>query len=90
MIDDHGGVAPPSSSASAVAVPDDIHVRGLSTGYADRRVIERLECTIPGGRVTAIVGANACGKSTLLRAIAGEVHLAAGRIAIKGRALKDY
>ncbi|MFA4930113.1 MAG: ABC transporter ATP-binding protein [Patulibacter sp.] len=69
------------SGATALAVADDIRVRGLTTGYADRRVIERLDCTIPGGSVTAIVGANACGKSTLLRAIAqlipsdGEVAL---------------
>jgi iron complex transport system ATP-binding protein len=71
----------PRTGAATLPLPDDIHVRGLTTGYADRRVIDCLDCTIPAGRVTAIVGANACGKSTLLRAVAqlipadGEVAL---------------
>lgn len=59
----------------------EIEVRGLTVGYGERRVIDALDCRLPGGRITAIVGANACGKSTLLRAIArlipstGEVRL---------------
>lgn len=61
---------PTRGEGTATAPPMDIAVRGLSVGYGDRRVIRDLDQTLPGGRVTAIVGANACGKSTLLRAIA--------------------
>lgn len=47
-------------------------VEGLSTGYKGRPVISNM--TLPplqGGQVTALVGPNAAGKSTLLRALAG-------------------
>ena len=43
----------------------------LTLGYGDRVVIESLDLVIPPGRITAIVGANACGKSTLLRGCRG-------------------
>ncbi|NML51076.1 ABC transporter ATP-binding protein [Streptomyces sp. R302] len=54
----------------------------LRLAYGDRIVAEGLDLDIPAGRVTALVGPNACGKSTALRALArllkpesGTVHL---------------
>ena len=54
----------------------------LRLAYEQREVVSDLSLAIPPGRVTAIVGANACGKSTLLRGLArllkprgGAVHL---------------
>lgn len=43
---------------------------GLHLGYADREIVSDLNLNIPAGRLTVIVGANACGKSTLLRGLA--------------------
>lgn len=54
-------------------------------GYGDRHVIDGLDLTIPDGRITAIVGPNACGKSTLLRGLARLLPLADGRVTIGGR-----
>lgn len=49
-----------------------LHVEGLSVGYGARRIIEELSLpAIEGGAVTALVGPNAAGKTTLLRALAG-------------------
>jgi iron complex transport system ATP-binding protein len=42
----------------------------LSCAYGRRRVVEELSVTLPSGHITAIVGPNACGKSTLLRTFA--------------------
>ena len=42
----------------------------LSLGYGRRPVVEDATVSLPRGQVTAIVGPNACGKSTLLRAFA--------------------
>lgn len=60
----------------------DLSAEGLRLAYDDRVVVEDLDLTIPSGRITVIVGANACGKCTLLRALArlltpkgGAVHL---------------
>ncbi|MBW6398767.1 ABC transporter ATP-binding protein [Roseomonas sp. HJA6] len=48
---------------------------GVTAGYRHRPVLRGLTCgPIPSGCVTALVGPNAAGKSTLLRAIAGLVH----------------
>jgi len=58
---------------------------GVSLGYDGRRVIEGLDLVIPPGRITAIVGPNACGKSTLLRGLARLHPLEAGRVLLGGR-----
>ena len=43
---------------------------GLHLGYADREIVSDLNLNVPAGKLTVIVGANACGKSTLLRGLA--------------------
>lgn len=49
-----------------------LHVEALHVGYGRRTVIENLSLPdIAGGGVTALVGPNAAGKTTLLRALAG-------------------
>ena len=48
-----------------------IRISGVSTGYGKASMISTdLTVDLPGGEITAIVGPNACGKSTLLRTIA--------------------
>ena len=44
-------------------------IKGLSAGYGAGAVIRDLDLSFARGRISAIVGANACGKSTLLRAM---------------------
>ncbi|MFE0759459.1 ABC transporter ATP-binding protein [Streptomyces smyrnaeus] len=57
----------------------------LSLGYGDRTVIEALDLDIPPGRVTAIVGANACGKSTLLHSMSRLLAPRTGRVVLDGK-----
>ncbi|NEA28645.1 ATP-binding cassette domain-containing protein [Actinomadura bangladeshensis] len=57
----------------------------LTLGYGDRAVIESLDLAVPAGEVTAIVGANACGKSTLLRSLSRLLAPRAGRVVLDGR-----
>lgn len=57
--------------ADRVPAPDpDLRASGLRLAYDNRLVVDGLDLAVPPGRITAIVGANACGKSTLLRALA--------------------
>ncbi|MBH5334528.1 ABC transporter ATP-binding protein [Streptomyces pactum] len=57
---------------------------GLRLGYGDRTVADGLDLEIPAGRVTALVGPNACGKSTALRALARLLKPAAGTVHLDG------
>ncbi|MCW5951357.1 MAG: ABC transporter ATP-binding protein [Propionibacteriaceae bacterium] len=59
----------------------------LSAGYGDRLVIEQLDLIVPPGGVTAIVGANACGKSTLLRSMSRLLAPKAGQVVLDGKAV---
>lgn len=62
-----------------------ITAEGITLGYRGHPVIEGLDIELPPGRVTAIVGPNACGKSTLLRGLARLHPLTAGRVRIDGQ-----
>jgi iron complex transport system ATP-binding protein len=56
----------------------------LTLGYGDRTVIENLDLLVPPGQVTAIVGANACGKSTLLRSMSRLLTPRTGHVLLDG------
>ncbi len=62
-----------------------LHVEDLSLGYGDRTVIDHLDLHVPPGRVTAIVGPNACGKSTLLRSLSRLLAPRTGRVVLDGK-----
>ncbi|WP_327028503.1 ABC transporter ATP-binding protein [Micromonospora sp. NBC_01740] len=59
-------------------------VESLTLGYADRVVIDSLDLLVPPGKITAIVGANACGKSTLLRSMSRLLAPRAGHVLLDG------
>ena len=62
-----------------------LHASGLTLKYEQRTVIEDLTTEIPEGKVTMIVGANACGKSTLLRALSRLLKPASGTVTLGGK-----
>ena len=62
-------------------------VDGLSAGYGDRAVLDGIDLQLLPGKVTAILGANASGKSTLLRAMSRLLAPSQGRILLDGRAV---
>ncbi|WP_457207298.1 ABC transporter ATP-binding protein [Nocardioides sp. P5_C9_2] len=64
-----------------------LEASGLSLGYADRAVVRDLDLRVPDGRVTVIVGANACGKSTLLRGLARLLRPQSGAVLLDGEAI---
>ncbi|WP_327238796.1 ABC transporter ATP-binding protein [Streptomyces sp. NBC_01317] len=65
----------------------DLRAEGVRLAYDNRVVVDHLDVAIPPGRVTAIVGANACGKSTLLRALARLLSPREGTVRLDGRSL---
>ena len=57
----------------------------LTLGYGARTVVESLDMVVPPGRITVIVGANACGKSTLLRSMSRLLPPREGRVVLDGK-----
>ena len=57
---------------------------GLRLRYGARVVVEELGISIPEGKITAIIGPNACGKSTLLRSIGRLMSPDAGVLTLNG------
>ena len=56
----------------------------LRLAYDDLVVVDDLSVTIPTGAITVIVGANACGKSTLLRGLARLLKPRSGGVLLDG------
>lgn len=64
-----------------------IRFSNLKLGYGDRTLIDNLSGEVTAGALTALVGRNGTGKSTLLRAIAGIGERFEGRIELCGKDL---
>lgn len=62
-----------------------LQTRDLGLGYGEREIISGLDVDLPSGRFTVIVGPNACGKSTLLRAMARLLTPTAGQVLLDGK-----
>jgi iron complex transport system ATP-binding protein len=59
----------------------------LSAGYGDSDILSGLDIAVPPGRITVIVGANACGKSTLLRAMSRLLTPRHGEVLLDGKSV---
>ncbi|WP_109506679.1 ABC transporter ATP-binding protein [Nocardioides speluncae] len=59
----------------------------VSLGYGERRIVTDLSVSVPDSAVTVIVGANACGKSTLLRGMARLLRPQGGAVLLDGTAI---
>jgi iron complex transport system ATP-binding protein len=56
----------------------------LDLAYGPRPIVSDLSVAIPDGRITVIIGPNACGKSTLLRALGRLLKPRAGSVLLDG------
>jgi iron(III) transport system ATP-binding protein len=79
-----GDPTAPESSAG------DLWVLDLWKGYASGApVLQGVNLSVPTGSLVAVLGLSGCGKTTLLRAIAGFERVQRGRIALGTRTLDD-
>ena len=67
-----------------------IRISHLSAGYGEKTVLQDLTFSIEPGSVTTLVGPNGCGKTTLLRALTGQLSQTAGEISICGKEIAAY
>lgn len=54
-------------------------------GYDNKMIINDVSLTIPSNQISVIIGANACGKSTLLKTLARLIKPASGKVTLDGK-----
>ncbi|MCW5696190.1 MAG: ABC transporter ATP-binding protein [Bauldia sp.] len=83
-----GGIVAPADTGTGREAR--LAARSVTIGY-DQRVISRdLSVAIPDGSFTVIVGPNACGKSTLLRALSRLLRPSGGEVILDGASIASY
>jgi branched-chain amino acid transport system ATP-binding protein len=64
-----------------------LETEALVIKYGPFLALDGVDISVGDGEIVGVIGANGAGKSSLVRAIAGLVPAASGRVAFKGRAL---
>jgi branched-chain amino acid transport system ATP-binding protein len=61
-----------------------LEVRDLTTSYGPVRALDGVSLTAEPGRITAVLGANGAGKTSLLRTVSGLVRATSGTVLLDG------
>lgn len=64
-----------------------LSIQGIHKSFGEQRVLRGVNLTIDRGALTAIIGPNGCGKSTLFNLITGELAPDSGDIVFSGHSL---
>ena len=62
-----------------------LDIRGLGKSFNGHTVLDHIDLTVAAGSTTAVVGSSGCGKTTLLRLVAGFETPDSGTVTISGR-----
>ena len=87
---DAANTADASDAANTATITHETHTlsaQGLSLGYGDHPVITGIDLDVLPGKVTGIIGANACGKSTLLKSMSRLLKPSTGSVLLDGRSV---
>lgn len=66
-----------------------LHLTGIYKSFAGVRALRGVDLSIESGRIHCLVGENGCGKSTLIKIIAGVYPRDAGEMFINGKEFAD-
>lgn len=67
-----------------------IELQNISVGFGQREILHDVSAVVAEGCITAVMGPNGCGKTTLLRCIGGLLQPSGGKVLIDGRRVQDY
>jgi branched-chain amino acid transport system ATP-binding protein len=61
-----------------------LRIEGMNTHYGASHVLQGVDLDMPQGRISAVLGRNGVGKTTMVKTIMGLVVLSGGRVAVGG------
>ena len=61
-----------------------LEIRDLVTAYGPVKALDGVSMSVPAGKVTAVLGANGAGKTSLLRTVSGLVRSRSGSVVLDG------
>jgi branched-chain amino acid transport system ATP-binding protein len=62
-----------------------LEINELVTAYGPVRALDGVSISVPAGRITAVLGANGAGKTSLLRTVSGLVRPRSGTVVLEGQ-----
>jgi len=84
-----GEVSPPARRPSQTAEPVVLEAKGVVAGYGGGQVLNGASLTVRSGEAVGLLGRNGVGKTTLLRAIYGQLPADAGVVLWQGRDIRS-
>ncbi|MGW5524662.1 ABC transporter ATP-binding protein [Gordonia sp. NPDC003950] len=82
--------AEPAAQPTTAAATGRLTGENLVVGYGEHTIIDGLDVVVPDGSFTVIVGPNACGKSTLLRALSRLLAPTGGAVLLDEKNVKSF
>ena len=67
-----------------------IDIRHLTFGYGEKTILRDISLTIKANSLTALIGLNGVGKSTLLGCLSKQKKISSGDVWVDGKNIKDY
>jgi iron complex transport system ATP-binding protein len=64
-----------------------LHAENLDIAYSGQAIVQNLNIQIPDGKITALVGANGSGKSTILKTLARIMKPSGGTVYLNGKSI---
>ena len=68
---------------------DFLRIEGVSNSFGAFQAVRDVTLSVAQGEIFALLGGSGCGKTTLLRMLAGFEEPTAGRIFLDGKAMVD-
>jgi phospholipid/cholesterol/gamma-HCH transport system ATP-binding protein len=66
-----------------------VEIKDVNFSYDVRPVLKGINLTVPRGKIVAIMGLSGCGKTTILRLVAGVLKPRSGTVKVAGRAVHE-
>ena len=67
-----------------------IELQHIGVSYGERVILRDIDARVAVGRITAVMGPNGCGKTTLLRCIGGLMEPTAGSVTLDEQPVRTY